>query len=1291
MWNSTQLTMGVIVLAAAATAPAQESSTKPGQLATRWAEDVSSKNALPEYPRPQMQREGWTNLNGEWEYAIRPRRQAAPTQFDGKILVPFPVESQLSGVGKTVTPRQHLWYRRSFQANKPKDNGRLLLHFGAVDWQSTIWVNGKQVGEHSGGYDPFTFDITDALANDGTNELLISVWDPTDSQSFARGKQVGEPRGIWYTAVTGIWQTVWLEEVPEASIAAVKITPDVDSKSVRIGLDLRIHSDSPGGLTRWVTIRAGNSDVILKRFRTNETEIALSEPEIALDEPHLWSPDDPFLYDLTIELRRGNQVVDRVDSYFGMRKIEIREDDHGHNRLYLNGTALFQYGPLDQGWWPDGLYTAPTDEALRYDIEVTKDLGFNMIRKHVKVEPARWYYWCDKLGVLVWQDMPSAMKRNGGEHVAADSKEDPERDPEAARQFESELKRMIDWLHNHPSIVMWVPFNEGWGQYDTGRIADVVKSWDPTRLVNCPSGWTDRGVGDVLDFHNYPGPTFESAGPGRVAILGEFGGLGWPVEGHLWGSNRNWGYRTYYSREELLSHYKEVVGSVAGLIGKGLAAAVYTQTTDVEGEVNGLLTYDREMVKLPSEELQALHASFYGPAPGFQELAPASANEPQDWRVTQEKPGSNWADASFNDTGWESAPGPFVLGENAFLNQGTTWKSGDLWLRREFNVDELPTHVGLQLYQEVRTAEIYLNGQLLRNLEEPRPTKRHYQFIELPESGSLLKKGRNVLAVHCAKPGGPRSFDLGLYGVVVAQAAAASTTGAQQSATRRPNIVFAFADDWGRYASAYAKIEPGGPSDIVQTPHFDRVAQEGVLFTHAYVNAPSCTPCRSSLLSGQYFWRTGRGAILQGAIWDLAIPSYPLILQEQGYHIGHTYKVWSPGTPANAPYGAEATAYNSAGRNFNRFSQTVSGSNNVEAAKQKLLDEVEGNFQAFLNKRENGQPFCYWFGPTNCHRKWTQGSGKNLWGLEPDDLEGKMPAFLPDVPIVRQDFCDYLGEVQAFDAGLGVLIQRLEELGELENTIIVVSGDHGIPGFPRGKCNLYDFGVHVPLAIRWGTAVPGGRVVDDFVSLTDIAPTLVDAAGFNPPAVMTGRSLVNVLKSGKSGYVDSARDYVITGRERHVAAARLDRMPYPQRAIRTKDFLYIRNFKPERWPMGIGPGAGQPAGPMPPYVELREDTFVAFGDLDASPTKAWIATHKSDPGMEKYYDYAFGRRPGEELYDLRNDPDCLKNLAQNGDYSQDRQRLSTRLMSVLSETGDPRVTGDGGTYDRPPFTVEYRR
>lgn len=521
--------------------------------------------------------------------------------------------------------------------------------------------------------------------------------------------------------------------------------------------------------------------------------------------------------------------------------------------------------------------------------------------------------------------------------------------------------------------------------------------------------------------------------------------------------------------------------------------------------------------------------------------------------------------------------------------------------------------------------------------------------------------------------------------VVVALASSAAI------AQRRPNILFAFADDWGRYASAYAAAgEKGTVNDALRTPNFDRIAREGVLFKNAFVTAPSCTPCRSSLLSGQYFYRTGRAAILQGARWDPAIPSFPLMLEAAGYHIGETYKVWSPGSPTDAPYGAGAHGYERAGRRFNGFSQNVTRmireGRSAAEAKQVLFDEVTGNFADFLEDRRGDRPFCYWFGPTLVHRKWIKGSGKALWGIDPDTLKGKMPGFLPDVHEVRQDFADYLGEIQAFDAALGLLLDKLEQIGELDNTLVVVSGDHGAPGFPRGKCNLYDFGVGVPLAIRLPGA-PGGRVVDDFVNLMDLAPTILEAGGVEAPEAMTGRSLMNVLRSERTGLVDPDRTWVITGRERHVARARAGNLPYPQRSLRTRDHLYIINFEPDRWPMGDPMGVDD--GDVPATDVLENNTFAAFADLDASPTKAWLIEHRSDGPWRKFYEYAFAKRPREELYVLASDPDQIHNVAGQPGHESVRKQLHDRLIAELRRTGDPRVTGDGTRFDRPPFAGPY--
>lgn len=527
-----------------------------------------------------------------------------------------------------------------------------------------------------------------------------------------------------------------------------------------------------------------------------------------------------------------------------------------------------------------------------------------------------------------------------------------------------------------------------------------------------------------------------------------------------------------------------------------------------------------------------------------------------------------------------------------------------------------------------------------------------------------------------------------LRNTMMGMAALHAGRAAGSAAKKRPNILFFFADDWGRYASIYNAF--GGDTQF-KTPVFDEFARKGIRFNNAHVTSPSCTPCRSSLLSGQYFYRTGLGAILQGAQWDETIPSYPLLLEQAGYHIGFTYKAWSPGQPLDAPYGGKRCRYQPAGGRFNGFSQQatklVEAGKTAEEAKTELCTEGLHNFEAFLEDRQSGQPFCYWFGPTNTHRKWTKGSGKALWGLDPDDLQGKLPAFLPDVPEIREDVNDYLGEVLALDRMFGLLLEKLERIGERDNTLVVVSGDHGIPGFPRGKCNLYNFGTEVPLFAQWPGRAPGGRSVDDFVNLMDLAPTFLEAAGVSVPQVMTGCSILPLLQTDKTGVIDSARDHVITGRERHVADARAGSLPYPQRAIRTKEYLYIRNFEPDRWPMGSpeGPRKGEDASTR---EELENNTFIAFPDMDAGPTKAWMLMHRDDPQWREQFRLGFGKRPAEELYDLTKDPDYMNNVAGDPAYAAVRERLWKRLSTTLKATGDPRVHGDGKTFERPPYVTQ---
>lgn len=505
--------------------------------------------------------------------------------------------------------------------------------------------------------------------------------------------------------------------------------------------------------------------------------------------------------------------------------------------------------------------------------------------------------------------------------------------------------------------------------------------------------------------------------------------------------------------------------------------------------------------------------------------------------------------------------------------------------------------------------------------------------------------------------------------------------------TKRPNILLIFADDWGKHAGAYAKADgPGGMNDVIRTPNFDRVASEGVLFRKAFVSSPSCTPCRSALVSGQHFWRTGRGSILHAATWDDSIPSFPLMLQKSGYHLGKMYKVWSPGIPENAPIGGQTYAYEKAGTRFNQFSQNVTAlvaaGKTIDEAKAELLKEVELNFKAFLEARPAKAPFCFWFGPTNTHRKWIAGSGKAFWGLNPDDLKGKLPPFLPDVPEIREDVADYFGEAMALDTAIGLLINKLEAIGELDNTLIVISGDHGAPGFPHGKCNLYDFGAGVPLAVRWGGA-KGGRVVDDLISLTDLAPSFLEAAGVTVPEVMTGRSILPILRSDKEGLVDPSRKAVFVGRERHFENARDGWLPYPQRTIRTQDFSLIVNFKPDRWPLGNPHQIDVPDALS--FEDIREKTRVTLRDEDAGPTKAWLVFNRENPQWKPYYERAYAKRPRIELYDLKKDPHQINNVAELPEYAAKRSELEQLLIEELTRTGDPRLVDDGRYYESPPM------
>ena len=595
--NQTILTL-LFAAGSILSAPAQAWQPAGDKIKTAWADKVDPACPLPEYPRPTLVRPAWQNLNGHWNYAIRPANAPQPELFDGKILVPYPVESSLSGVQRRLAENEVLWYERRFTVPAEWRQGALLLHFGAVDWEADVYLNGIRVGGHKGGYTAFSIDIAPYLTR-GEQTLAVRVTDPTDRGTQPRGKQVTEARTIWYTPVTGIWQTVWLEPVPESRIASLRTTPDIDTKSLTV--EAAIVGARRGDIVE-ITLRDNGRTVA-------EARAAAGEPlRLTLPEMKLWTPDTPMLYDLETTLLRGGKSVDRVGSYAAMRKNSVVRGKEGFLRLALNDRECFQFGPLDQGWWPDGLYTAPTDEALAYDIIKTKDLGFNMIRKHVKVEPERWYWHCDRLGILVWQDMPNGGPSPEWQNNRYFDGTEAKRTAESEAQFRKEWKEIVDQLYNHPSVAMWVPFNEAWGQFRTEEIARWTKDYDPTRIVNAASGGNFYpDAGEVLDIHSYPHPRFFLFDIGRVNVIGEYGGIGLPLEGHLWQPDQNWGYVRFKNAGEVTDEYVRYAEMLERLIPTGCSGAVYAQTTDVEIEVNGLMTYDRKRMKVDERRLHEVN------------------------------------------------------------------------------------------------------------------------------------------------------------------------------------------------------------------------------------------------------------------------------------------------------------------------------------------------------------------------------------------------------------------------------------------------------------------------------------------------------------------------------------------------------------------------------------------------------------------------------------------------------------------------------------------------------------
>jgi hypothetical protein len=708
-------------------------SPAPGALMTRWAAEVSPTNDLPEYPRPQLVRTDWLNLNGLWDYSITPSTSTEATNFAGQILVPFPIESSLSDVMHPLDENSTLWYRRHFAVPKTWASQRVRVHFGAVDWHARVRINGEPIGQHHGGYDDFSFDITDNLKWNGDEEITVAVQDPTDGDQ-PHGKQSRKSENIFYTPTSGIWQTVWLEPVPKICIDDLRLTPDVDKNILRVRAAVGSQLES---LKVEIVALSSNQEIARAAGPVNR------EFSLPLAAAHLWTPDDPFLYDLKITLKDGNRTVDSVSSYFGMRKIALKKDEEGKIRIALNDQFTFQMGALDQGFWPDGIYTAPTDEALRFDIESLKRAGFNLARKHVKVEPDRWYYWCDKLGLLVWQDMPS------GKNTTIESR----------LQFETELQRMVEGRGNHPSIIVWVLFNEGWGQYDTERLVPWLKSIDSSRLIDDASGWTDKRVGDIIDTHSYPGPESPQPEADRAAVLGEFGGLGLGMAGHTW-SGQSWGYQPMPDVETLNSHYRQLLDRVHILnYSFGLSAAIYTQTADVETECNGLMTYDRAISKLDPATTLAANVG-ENPQKHYQVIVPNALYRRVPWKYTTEKPGDQWFKREFADANWKEGIGGFGTQgtPNTMLN--TTWGTSDIWLRREFtlNHDDL-SHAVLQVHHD-EDAEIYLNGILAAKL--PGYDTLYLEQKINPEALATLQPGVNIIAVHCHQTSGGQFIDAGI-------------------------------------------------------------------------------------------------------------------------------------------------------------------------------------------------------------------------------------------------------------------------------------------------------------------------------------------------------------------------------------------------------------------------------------------------------------------------------------------------------------------------------------------------
>jgi hypothetical protein len=724
---------------------------------TSWAESIDTLHVLSEYPRPQMIRNEWLNLNGVWDFekGVDFGAYQSNISYTKRILVPFPIESALSGItdGNYIDNiDKTFFYRRFFEIPEAYKNKDILLHFGAVDWECAVFVNGIQVGTHKGGYDPFSFNITAALTDADQQEIQVQVIDPSDKGGQPKGKQTGNPGGIYYTPVSGIWQTVWIEPVEEKHICDFTIIPDIDSESVFI----RIESSIPDHNTK-ATVKLFDKNQLVSITENIQTGENI---QIAVPNPKLWNPDHPFLYNLELELNNGNQTVDRVYSYFGMRKIS-KGLLNGAPCLMLNNRPIFHYGVLDQGYWPDGLYTAPSDEALLFDLQKTKAFGMNMTRKHAKVEPARWYYHCDTMGIMVWQDIPSAL-----ENGSLGNKE------WIQNNFYREMGNIMKGLKNFPSIVTWVIFNEGWGQdggvvdTHTRKAVEMAQQIDSTRLINSVSGWIDYEIGDIIDKHQYPHPALHiNPINERVGVCGEYGGITLQINDHIWKGNGHQ-YVSVNNGEELKNLFINYVNNVQGLQQQGIWGAVYTQITDVEEEINGLITYDRKVIKVNSDQLSQINTSIkntiemhFVPL-----LETGDVSEECTWKYTFDFPGNNWIQPNFNDSSWEEGNAGFGAGSppNTFIR--TLWTTNTIYLRRNFELmgiseEDIPD-IKLWIYHD-EDCEIYINGVLAA---QTTGYISNYKLLTIsPNAQNAFRLNEsNTIAVKCTQSWGGQYIDVGL-------------------------------------------------------------------------------------------------------------------------------------------------------------------------------------------------------------------------------------------------------------------------------------------------------------------------------------------------------------------------------------------------------------------------------------------------------------------------------------------------------------------------------------------------